>query len=183
MMKEIINKILVIINRHNMRGFDKVLNRKRSLIGVEIGVDCGIHSKTLLQHFNIKTLYLIDPYKCYSGTDDYLKDYDTAWIKARKTLKKFTNKIIWVRFKSYEVINYFPLNSLDFVYIDGNHSYKYVKRDIALYYQKIKVGGILGGHDYQDPIVARAVIEFAVKHGLTVNVSRGHMMDWWVFKE
>ena len=36
---------------------------------------------------------------------------------------------------------------LDFVYIDGNHAYEYVKKDIGLYYPKLKKGGVIGGHD------------------------------------
>ena len=41
-----------------------------------------------------------------------------------------------------------PYNSLDFVYIDGDHSYDYVMIDIILYTRRVRPGGIVSGHDY-----------------------------------
>lgn len=38
--------------------------------------------------------------------------------------------------------------SLDFVFIDADHAYENVKRDINAWLPKIKSGGILAGHDY-----------------------------------
>lgn len=42
----------------------------------------------------------------------------------------------------------FADRSLDFVYIDGNHQFQYVAWDIAEWSKKVKVGGIISGHDY-----------------------------------
>jgi predicted O-methyltransferase YrrM len=39
-------------------------------------------------------------------------------------------------------------NSLDFVFIDANHGYEDVKKDIQAWYPKVKPGGYIGGHDY-----------------------------------
>ena len=39
-------------------------------------------------------------------------------------------------------------DSLDFIYIDGDHSYEAVKRDLELYLPKLKKGGLMCGHDY-----------------------------------
>jgi predicted O-methyltransferase YrrM len=49
---------------------------------------------------------------------------------------------------SIEALNHFEDNSLDFCYIDANHSYEYVKGDIRGWLKKIKKGGAIGGHDY-----------------------------------
>jgi hypothetical protein len=51
--------------------------------------------------------------------------------------------------------------SVDFVYIDANHTYDCVKEDIGLWAPKVRSGGILGGHDYivDTPDVIRAVDE------------------------
>ena len=38
----------------------------------------------------------------------------------------------------------------DFIYIDGDHSYEAVKRDIELYLPKLKKGGLIAGHDYDE---------------------------------
>lgn len=42
----------------------------------------------------------------------------------------------------------FKPESIDFVYIDGDHSYEQCKRDIINYLPLVKAGGIIGGHDY-----------------------------------
>lgn len=52
--------------------------------------------------------------------------------------------------------------SLDFVFIDANHTYEYVKKDIEAWLPKIKKGGIIGGHDFNIfywPGVVQAVTE------------------------
>jgi hypothetical protein len=47
-----------------------------------------------------------------------------------------------------DALNEFEDNSLDFVYIDGNHRIKWIIADIYEWYKKIKPGGFIGGHDY-----------------------------------
>ena len=47
----------------------------------------------------------------------------------------------------------------DIVWIDADHSYDSVSRDIDLYHNKVKPGGIVCGHDYDWPEVHRAVHE------------------------
>lgn len=47
--------------------------------------------------------------------------------------------------------------SLDFVFIDGSHDYNDVLRDIRVWSKKVKKGGFIGGHDYDNPNVYQAV--------------------------
>lgn len=49
---------------------------------------------------------------------------------------------------SVEVADSFKDESLDFVFIDGDHAYESIKEDILAWMPKIKNGGILAGHDY-----------------------------------
>ena len=49
---------------------------------------------------------------------------------------------------SEEASKHFENESLDFVFIDGLHDYESVKNDISYWYPKVKVGGIISGHDY-----------------------------------
>ena len=44
----------------------------------------------------------------------------------------------------------FPDGSLDFVYIDGNHNYEHTVEDISLWSKKVRQGGIIYGHDFED---------------------------------
>lgn len=50
-------------------------------------------------------------------------------------------------------------NSLDMVFIDADHSYEAVKNDIAMWLPKVKIGGMLAGHDFAHEPVRRAVLE------------------------
>jgi predicted O-methyltransferase YrrM len=63
----------------------------------------------------------------------------------------------------------FSDESLDWVYIDGDHSYEAVKRDLEAYYRVVKPGGFIAGDDYGAANgwfgdgVTRAVDEFAAR--------------------
>lgn len=67
-----------------------------------------------------------------------------------------------------------PDGSLDFVYIDGNHSEEYVRQDIRLWWPKVKIGGMLAGHDIlgcnpkADSGIQSAVYDLMTENGLTV---------------
>ncbi len=70
-----------------------------------------------------------------------------------------------LRMKSLEAVAKFPDESLDWVYIDGDHSYEAVKADLLAWLRKVKSGGALVGDDYDwldetgAPSVRRAVEE------------------------
>ena len=80
------------------------------------------------------------------------------------------------------VLNSFPDNELDFIYIDGNHTYHYVIKDLEISWKKIKDDGILCGHDFVIPDVAKAVLEFAERNNLKIitNLRDG---DWVLIKK
>jgi hypothetical protein len=56
-----------------------------------------------------------------------------------------------MKLPSHEAVRTFRDNSLDFVFIDADHRYHAVCKDIENYLPKVKPGGILCGHDYNDP--------------------------------
>jgi predicted O-methyltransferase YrrM len=72
---------------------------------------------------------------------------------------------------------------LDFVFIDADHSYEGCKADIEAWFPKVKPGGLLSGHDYDNPDfpefgVKRAVDEFAARHGHSVEL--GDNLTWFI---
>jgi len=62
--------------------------------------------------------------------------------------------------KSEEAADHFPNSFFDYVYIDGDHSYEGVTRDLASYFPKIKIGGLILGDDYGWGRVSEAVKAF-----------------------
>lgn len=143
--------------------------------GIEIGVWKGYNAKMILDTLNIKKLYLIDPYIGNARENDK--------AKALKRLKLYDDKCIFIFKKSSEAIFDIPSN-LDFVYIDGNHDYDIIKKDIDLYFKKIRKGGIIAGHDFDIYDVARAVVEFVAERVSHSSIQlAGYRVDWWFIKK
>ena len=155
-------------------------NFHRKLIGVEIGVDEGVNAENILTKLSIERLYLIDSYIPYKEDGKYFVTTGKE-VLARKRLSKFQSKIVFLIEKSEDVVSNIP-NNLDFVYIDGNHSYESVKQDIQNYYPKIRDGGVLGGHDFARNFlgVLTAVLEFVKEENLKLYRRN---VDWWIVKK
>lgn len=192
-MKKLINSFLNPLGykaeKNKGRGMLQYLQRenRKDLIGIEIGVFKGLNAKHLFEGLDIKKLYLIDPYE-YGGDDGSGSYYNREeLINIRENMKIFLNKFKdkWVLIEkgSDEAVKEFE-TKVDFVYIDGDHSYNQVKKDIENYWKIVKNGGVLGGHDienlfYKENGVTKAVIEFVIKNDL--NLIMGHK-DWIICK-
>ncbi len=120
--------------------------------GVEIGVEKGEYSEILCKANPNLHLFGVDPWKSTSyekGTAEEIAGqthYTTYYREAKKRLAPYNCTLI--RKTSMDALAKFKDNSLDFVYIDGNHDFLHVTQDIHFWKQKIKPGGILSGHDY-----------------------------------
>jgi len=161
------------------------MTQKKNLIGVEIGVEYGYHALQMLQTLDIKKLYLIDPYQRRHVIGKIIEnDGDLIYEKAKSKMKDYKEKSIFLRKTSEEAVDDIP-NNIDFVYIDGNHNYEFVKKDIELYYPKVKKGGVIAGHDFSASFfgVCRAVFEFLDKKGYDITDLQGKRKDWWFIKK
>jgi predicted O-methyltransferase YrrM len=76
-----------------------------------------------------------------------------------ETLKPLQHCVSVIKGKSADVSKQFADASLEFVFIDASHDYESVKEDIEAWLPKVKVGGIVGGDDYQWEGVNKAVQE------------------------
>jgi hypothetical protein len=92
---------------------------------------------------------------------------------------------------SIEASQFFNAESLNLVYIDAAHDYQSVRDDIKAWWPKVKKGGVLSGHDYEQlpddgfwgPIeVFAAVNDWAKGNGLKVNSVEVSCPSWWVIK-
>ena len=112
-------------------------------VGVEIGVDVGDYTKVLCGE-GLK-VYAVDPWENY---DEYKRPgkYVSYYDKAVKNLEGLNCEII--KKYSMDAVKDFEDESLDFVYIDGNHTLPYATQDIFFWSRKVRKGGVVSGHDY-----------------------------------
>ena len=100
----------------------------------------GINARDILEKYDIKKLYLVDPYIRFKNTNGKITESEGKEL-AEEYLKEFEDKIVWIYKLSCDAVNDIP-DDLDFVYIDGGHTYEVVKKDLELYYPKVKSGGL-----------------------------------------
>lgn len=148
---------------------------KAGMVGAELGVFKGQFSKILMQ-INPSKLYLVDLFEgnMVSGDKDGLNVETIDLQTSFDTLKEVysdDSRVDLIKGKSVSFLNSLADNSIDFVYIDADHSYEGVKQDIAISFKKIKSNGYILGHDYTPMFegVIRAVDEFCESFGLCID--------------
>lgn len=77
----------------------------------------------------------------------------------KKNLSSVIDYINPIKMDSIEASKLYKDESLDFVFIDANHEYDFIRKDILTWLPKVKKGGYIGGHDYNWPSVTKAVDE------------------------
>ena len=140
--------------------------------GAEIGVWEGLFSEQLCLANPGVRLTCVDPwlqYKTYNERKNNQERLDWAYGEACKRLAPYGCQIL--RLSSVEAARRIPDGSLDFVYIDGNHQHPFVDEDLATWVPKVRIGGIVAGHDYEMPPrkapwidVREAVLSYTAAH-------------------
>lgn len=141
--------------------------------GLEIGVWMGEFSETIHNKLTPTALYLCDPW-------EYIDEYPDRWYggshaKSQNDMDNIYNNVV-DKFKnspevtiikdySNNLYNYIDRDSLDWTYIDGNHSYEYVLKDLEISYDLIKNEGYITGDDFDDRNdIYKAVYDFCTKY-------------------
>lgn len=147
-------------------------------VGMEIGVHLGDFSQRMLDQVAPRELHLVDlwehrPEPAYSGARYGARavggaaemEERFARVQARFAGPVAAGVVTIHRGYSDAVLEQFPDGYFDWIYIDGNHFYEYVRRDLELAATKVRAGGLITGDDY-GPLgwweggVTRAVDEF-----------------------
>jgi len=164
--------------------------------GAEVGVYEGEFSQAVLQEVkSLQEYILVDPWR-------HLDDWNKPWNKDDDEFSKIFNQAMAVTRDNKEygdkvtVIRKTGLqaakedikdNSLDFLYIDGDHTAKGCLKDILAWYPKVKCGGLLLGDDYMDadqhkgfaPTFVKSIVDgFAETIGVKVHDMGAYN---WVF--
>lgn len=138
--------------------------KNEKLIGIELGCGDGDTTLHLLKNLPNLFLYGIDPYIGYNDFNGHnpKEMLENNLVNTLNKIDPYKDRFELHRNISDDVIDKFEDESLDFIFIDGLHSYEQVLKDCKNYFPKIKKGGLFSGHDYRViSSVHTAVNEFA----------------------
>jgi hypothetical protein len=155
-------------------------------VGAEVGVHLGGFSAQILEVARPRKLYLIDPW-IYRTSGDYtrglyggqaadgqeLMDQRYHGVLERFDREVRSGRVVVLRATSTEALSEFPDDGLDWIYIDGDHTYAAVAEDLTLSLKRVRPGGLICGDDYGrtgwwGDDVTRAVDEFSERSEVTV---------------
>ena len=133
---------------------------------IEIGVATGNHAAAIKSILNPKKLYLLDAWGLDEAYLEITKEspaefYHALWLTQAMFFGDAAVEII--QGKSTVEHKRFEDGDFDFIYIDANHSYDAVKKDLENWFPKLRSGGVFAGHDYCEKTgfgVIQAVDEF-----------------------
>jgi hypothetical protein len=181
-----------LLDRHEL----PLLFNARRLIGcgVEVGVQQGLFSESLLSSWEGRHLISVDPWKAadagYHDAANVSQDeHDALYDETVKRLAAFGERSSVWRMYGEEAAAAIPHHSMDFVYLDARHGYGFVMQDLAAWIDKVRPGGLICGHDYMDVDAAdaefgvkAAVDEFFAKRRQTVKVTLRDLpwRSWYV---
>jgi len=159
----------VHLERFSRRNLAKLFHILGYETGAEIGVAEGRYSKMMCDHNPGVKLLCVDTWQRYRGNPrgGPQSQHDSNYEIAQRILAPFNTTI--VKSFSMDAVRDVPLGSLDFVYIDGNHTFDFVMRDIIEWGRRVRKGGIVSLHDYyhfRGAGVVEAVNAYVLVHGI-----------------
>ena len=116
--------------------------------GAEIGVERADFAVEILRRVANCHLTCIDPWLLCDGTAS--QQFEARFIVARDRLQPFLDqgRASLLRMTSMDALCHIDDESLDFVFIDGDHAFDCVSMDIIQYSRKVRSGGMVAVHDY-----------------------------------
>lgn len=146
-------------------------------VGAEVGVQKGSYTEILCKAgFKI---FGIDKWLAYEGYNDFKKQkqLDDFEKEARKKVKGYD--CTFIKRWSIDAVKKFEDESLDFVFIDGNHDFRHVTEDIDDWSKKVRKGGIVYGHDF---MYYRGSNKMHVKYAVPAYLAAYNIKPWFVLK-
>ena len=173
--------------------FSRLIQEFNAKVTAEVGCGYGQHSKQILRDTNVSKHYMIDQYKFYpnDGFSEGIKNiqstqtldekFDDFCIIVQNQVLEFGDRCTFIHKPSIEASKDVSDNSLDAIFVDANHEFKYVLEDLYAWWDKVKPGGVMAGDDYWMNDVKRAVHFFATDKNVEVNFRIKEGTDYKIF--
>lgn len=161
-------------------------------VGLETGIEKGKNAVVMFENIPNLKLYGLDSYKRHPQAsyiyDAEKRNWDDRYLQGVKEqcMKRMKGRnVVMIEKFTEDGIKDIKDNSLDFVYLDADHSYDFVMQDMILWGRKLKKGGVMSGHDYYDHNksdrrwkVAQAVKDYTNVHGIKLYItSENHLAN------
>ena len=175
------------------RRWDEILKRipaDKPAIGAEIGILKGFNAREIVKARPLIKHIMIDPWDGVKKDKSYLESlsddskgdqafFDRCFKIAMIRVQPWLARCEIMKMKSIDAAKIIKDNSLDYVFIDADHSYAGVKRDIETWWPKVRLGGWIGGHDYDKRFYG---VMTAVDEAFPSEIERGGDNTWFVRK-
>lgn len=139
----------------------EILKLGSNVVGLELGVWFGHNMGYLLERCsNISLLYGVDSYTPYKDWNRYIDQsmMENAKNSASEIVSSF-GKRAELLITTSEIAST-KIKKLDFIFIDGDHSFEQCYKDLNMWYENVRPGGLFSGHDYSLPGVNEAILKF-----------------------
>ncbi|MDA1120875.1 MAG: class I SAM-dependent methyltransferase [Bacteroidetes bacterium] len=151
----------MITSIHNFG--EKLKDEGLLFAGAEVGVAEG-RSSLEFMNWGFEKLYLVDMWATIRGQHGDASS-PQAWHNlnlsgVKEKMKPFGDKVTILQGDSVAMSSKVPSSSLGFVYLDANHSYEGVLRDLNAWTPKLKKGAIMAGHDYNELYGVKKAVNF-----------------------
>lgn len=145
----------------NSRRLVKLLQNRPHAMGAEVGVFKGDTSAGLLRALpDLWTLICVDLWREDADFKRHCPNkqsraFNASWPRIKteftaQVVAPFSDRVQVLQMPSIEAAKRVGPDVLDFVFLDGNHGYKYVREDILMWWPKVKIGGLVIGDDYRN---------------------------------
>jgi len=163
------------------------INKEEPILGIEIGLWEGGNAKRLLDEFPNLTLIGIDPFEGYQDWWGHINHQHMSEreVITMETMKPYieSGRFSFIRKYSDKALEDLEDGKYDFIYIDGDHSYEWAFHDMTNYWEKVKDGGVLCGHDRSLDGVKKALEEFTAIIAKNFTPSELPQVDsWYIIK-
>ncbi len=157
-------------------------------VGAEIGTEGGRFAEEICRGNPGVRLYCIDPYQAYDRYADHVEQakLDRFYAEAIERLgsyNKIGGYVELCRKLSLDAVKDFAPESLDFVFVDGNHHFDFVVQDIIAWAPIVRKGGIMSGHDYKPEGKERTPIPFGVIQAVNGYIDAHHIKPWFLWRK
>lgn len=169
------------------------------IVGAELGVHQGFMSRVLLDKIPNLELHMVDLWGVHPDDSAFVKSGD---LRSRHSWKDYNDNLLLARRRvrqhtwhahihvtsTHAASKLFNDEALNFVFIDGDHSFEGCYQDMQDWWSKVRPGGIFSGHDYNyhpkgmKIEVTQAVDQFLKEQNRTADLRLGPSCVWWLVK-